>query len=60
MDIFSNVVLGSTDWIEFEIQSVERPLDPMMLANMTYEFHLHRAVFHLPLKGNYLSIVKVT
>lgn len=60
MDIFSNVVLGSTDWIQYEISSVERPDDTYVLANMTYEFHLHRAVFHLPLKGNYLSIVKVT
>lgn len=60
MDIFKNVVLGSTDKIEFEIKSVERPNDPLVLANMTYEFHLHRSVFRLPIKGNYLGIVKVT
>lgn len=53
-------MLGSTDWIGFEIKSVERPSDPLVAANMTYEFHLHRAVFSLPLNGSYLGIVKVT
>lgn len=50
-DIFSNIVVNSSDHISFEFKSVERQNDSVIVTNVTYEFHLYRARFSLPLKG---------